>query len=114
MQLKLFKPEFHIPDVDMRNQPVYADSERTQDFDNFDSNILQGEETFSDTNEKETEDESPVERFIHDESLDRRKSKLHDRPLNRVQRSLTQAPYPQTVNGDGTPDIPQVQLHDNA
>ena len=38
IRLKIFKPEFPVKDVG--NQPVYADMDRTEDSDIFDSHIL--------------------------------------------------------------------------
>ena len=39
IRLKLFKQEFPVKDVDIGNQPVYADLDRTEDSDIFDSQI---------------------------------------------------------------------------
>ena len=39
IRLKIFKPEFPVKDVDIGNESVYADMDRTEDYDIFDSQI---------------------------------------------------------------------------
>ena len=50
IRLKFFKPEFPVKDVDIGNQAVCADMDRTEDSDIFDSHIPRQSETHSEPN----------------------------------------------------------------
>ena len=103
IRLKIFKPEFPVEDVDIRNQPLYADIDRTEDSDIFDSHIPAQTQTNTESDEPETEEETPVERVIRLKSPDHRQAIRHDRPLNRLPNRLSLTPQPE-ISID---DLPQ-------
>ena len=81
IRLKIFNPEFHVKDVDLRNQPKHADIDRTEDSDIFDSHIPTQTKTNTEPDEPETEEETPVERVIRLKSPDHQVNKTHQRGL---------------------------------
>ena len=60
IRLKILKPEFPVEDVDISNQPVYADTDRTEDSDIFDSHIPTQTNINSNSDEPETDEETLI------------------------------------------------------
>ena len=113
IRLKIFKPEFPVEDVDISNQPVYADTDRTEDSDIFDSHIPTQTKINSDSDEPETDEETPVERVIRLKSPDYRQAIRHDRPLNRLPNRLSLTPQPEIIIDDLPQNAPQVHFNEN-
>ena len=113
IRLKIFKPEFPVEDVDISNQPVYADTDRTEDSDIFDSHIPTQTKLNSNSDEPETDEETPVERVIRLKSPDYRQAIKHDRPLNRLPNRLSLTPQPEIIIDDLPRNPPQVQFNKN-
>ena len=113
IRLKVFKPEFPVKDVDIGNQPVYADLDRTEDSDIFDSHIPKKTETTPEQNEPETDEEKPVERIIHIKSPEHRHALKRDRPLNRLPNRLSITPQPEITIDDLPQNTPPVQFNNN-
>ena len=88
-RLKIFKPEFPVNDVDIGNQPVYADMDRTEESDIIDSHIPTQTKINSQPDEPETEEKTPVERVIRLKSPYHRQAIRCDRPLNRIPNRLS-------------------------
>ena len=113
IRLKIFKPEFPVEDVDISNQPVYADTDRTEDSDIFDSHIPTQTKMNSNSDEPENDEETPVERVIRLKSPDYRQAIRHDRPLNRLPNRLSLTPQPEITIDDLPRNAPQVQFNEN-
>ena len=113
IRLKIFKPEFPVKDVDIGNQPVYADMDRTEDSDFFDSHIPIQTKINPESDEPETDEETPVERAIRLKSPDYRQAIRHDRPLNRLPNRLSLTPQPEIIIDDLPQNAPQVQFNEN-
>ena len=113
IRLKIFKPEFPVEDVDISNQPVYADTDRTEDSDNFESHIPTQTKLNSNSAEPETDEETPVERVIRKKPPDYRQTIKHDRPLNRLPNRLSLTPQPEIIIDDLPRNAPQVQSNEN-
>ena len=63
--------------------------DRTEDSDIFDSHITLQTKTNPESNEPETDEETPVERVIRLKSPDYRQAIRHNRPLNRLPNPTT-------------------------
>ena len=113
IRLKNFKPEFPVEDVDISNQPVYADKNRTEDSAIFDSHIPTQTKLNSNSDEPETDEETPVERVIRLKSPDYRQTIKHDRPLNRLPNRLLLTPQLEIIIDDLPRNAPQVQSNEN-
>ena len=113
IRLKIFKPEFPVEDVDISNQPVYADTDRTEDSDIFDSHIPTQTKLNSNLDESETDEETPVGRVIRLKSPDYRQAIKHYRPLNRLPNRLSLTPQPEIIIDDQPRNAPQVQFNEN-
>ena len=113
IRLKIFKPEFPVKDVDIGNQPVYADTDRTEDSDIFDSHVPRQPETTSEPDEPETDEETPVDRVIRLRSPDHRQAIRRDRPLNRLPNRLSLTPQPEIIIDDPPQNAPQVHFNEN-
>ena len=113
IRLKLFQPDFPVKDVDIGDQPVYADMDRIEDSDIFDSQIPKHAETKPDLNEPETDEETPVERIIHIKSPERRQALKRDKPLNRLPNRLSITPQPEITIDDLPQNTPTVQFNNN-
>ena len=113
LRLKIFKPEFPVEDVDISNQPVYADTDRTEDSDIFDSHIPTQTKLNSNSGEPETDEETPVERVIRLKPPHYRQAIKHDRPLNRLPNRLSLKPQPEITIDDLPRNAPQVQFNEN-
>ena len=113
IRLKIFKPEFPVKDVDIGIQPVYADTDRTEDSDIFDSHVPRQPETTSEPDEPETDEETPVDRVIRLNSPDYRQALRRDRPLNRLPNRLSLTPQPEIIIDDPPQKGPQVQFNEN-
>ena len=113
IRLKIFKLEFPVEDVDISNQPVYADTDRTKDSDIFDSHIPTQTNINSDSDEPESDEKTPVERVIRLKSLDYRQAIRHDRPLNRLPNRLLLTPKPKIILDNLPQNATQVQFNEN-
>ena len=113
IRLKIFKPEFPVEDVDISNQPVYAETDLTEDSDIFDSHFPTQTKLNSNSDEPETDEETPVERVIQLKSPDYRQAIKHDRPLNRLPNRLSLTPQPEIIIDDLPRNAPQVQFNEN-
>ena len=113
LRLKFFKPEFPVKDVDIGNQPVNADVDRTEDSDILDSHIPIQTKINSESDEPETDEETPVERVIRLKSPDYRQAIRHDRPLSRLPNRLSFTPQPEIIIDDLPQNAPQVQVNEN-
>ena len=99
--------------MDTSNQPVYADTDRTEDSDVFDSHIPTQTKINSDSNEPETDEETPVGRIIRLKSPEYRQAIKHDRPLNRLPNRLSLTPQPEIIIDDLPRNAPPVQFNKN-
>ena len=113
IRLMIFKLEFPVEDVDITSQPVYADTDRTEDSDIFDSHIPTQTKINSNSDEPETDEETPVERVIRLKSPDYRQAIRHDRPLNRLPNRLSLTPQPEIKIDDLPRNAQQVQFNEN-
>ena len=109
IRLKIFKPKFPVKDIDIENQPVYADMDRTEDADVFDSHIPRQTETTPGLNEPETDDETLVERVIRLKLPDHRLALRRDRPLNRLPHRLSLTPQTEIAIDDQPQNASQTQ-----
>ena len=113
IRLKTFKPEFPVKEVDIGNQPVYADMDHTEDSDIFDSRIPTQTKINPESDEPETDEETPVERVIRLKSPDYRQAIRHDRPLNRLPNRLSLTAQPEIIIDDLPQNAPQMHFNDN-
>ena len=113
IRLKIFKPEFSVKDVDIGNQPVFADTDRTEDCDILDSHVPRQPETTSEPDEPQTAEETPVDRVIRLKSPDYRQAIRRNRPLNRLPNRLSLTPQPEIIIDDPPQNVPQVHFNEN-
>ena len=113
IRLKIFKPEFPVEDVDISNQPVYADTDRSENSDIFDSHIPTQTTINSHSDEPETDEETPVEKVIRIKSPEYRPAIRHDRLLKRLPNRLSLRPQPEIFIDDLPQYVPQVQFNGN-
>ena len=97
---------FPVKDIDIENQPVYADMDRTED---ADSHIPRQTETTPGLNEPETDDETLVERVICLKLPDHRLALRRDRPLNRLPHRLYLTPQTEIAIDDQPQNASQTQ-----
>ena len=77
-----------------------TDIDRTEDSGIFDSHIPIQTKTNSESDEPETDEETPVERVIRLKFPGYRQAIRHDRPLNRLPNRLSLTPQPEITIDD--------------
>ena len=98
--------------IDIENQPKYTDTDRIEDIEIFDSNIPQQEDVSSGNKEDETDDETPVDRFILHKFPDRHRIVRDDQQLNLLPNRLTTTPHPEIAMNTGSMETIQEEFDD--
>ena len=88
------------------------DPNRTEDSDIFDSHIPTQTKINTNSDEPETDEETPVERVIRLKTPDYQQAIRHDRPLNRLPNRLSLTPQPGIIIDDLPRNARQVQFNE--